>query len=421
MADATTIAFLTGAVILFIGALGEMLFRRTGLPGILFLILLGMLLGPGLSVLSPPALAAITPHLVALALIMILFHGGMKLDVVHALGQSGRATVLSVAYFLLVTTGVALAARFLLGFDWISSLLFGPMIAGTSSVVSTPLAQRLGLRKETAGAVSHESTITDVLNIVVFFALVEVSLSMSVNLAEPLIDLAIRFSIGILLGFGAGVLWLTVLYQMRRQEFTYIATLAVVIVTYFGSEELGGSGVLSVLAMGLVLGNDARIAALLRLRWISPSEFADLKSFLIRSQAEFAFLIRAFFFVFLGLLFNPSGSSIALLVGFALLFTAINLAFRYVAVFAATLRSPMSADRIPMTLLCGQGLAHGTLAILPLQLGLPNAATYPIIVAIVILITNLVTAIGAVLATRGRPVVPAVQQAADIDDTVPYV
>jgi len=279
--------------------------------------------------------------------------------------------------------------------------------------VSTPLAQRLGLRKETAGTVSLESTITDVLNIVVFFALVEVSLSGSLALGGPLIDVAVRFLIGIPLGFAAGVLWLAVLYQMRREEFTYIATLAVVIAVYFGSEELGGSGVLSVLTMGLVLGNDARIAHLLRLRWITPSEFADLKNFLVRSQSEFAILIRAFFFVFLGLLFNPSPSTIALIVGSGLVFTAINLALRYVAVFAATLRSPMAADRVPMTLLCGQGLAHGTLAVLPLLLGLPNAATYAVIVAIVILTTNLVTAVGAVIATRRRK--------RPVGDTVPYV
>jgi len=135
------------------------------------------------SFFSPATLGPVTPHLITLALIMILFHGGMEMDLAKAFGQSGRATVLAVTYlatvlavtyFLLVTAGVTLAARFLLDFDWTSSLLFGPMIAGTSSVVIIPLSRKVGLREDTSLTIALESTITDVLNVVVFFALIAV-------------------------------------------------------------------------------------------------------------------------------------------------------------------------------------------------------------------------------------------------------
>jgi len=71
MTDATAVAFLTAAAILFIGFLGETVFRRTGFPSILLLILVGVALGPLFHFFSPADLAPVTPYLITLALIMI--------------------------------------------------------------------------------------------------------------------------------------------------------------------------------------------------------------------------------------------------------------------------------------------------------------------------------------------------------------
>ena len=154
--------------------------------------------------------------------------------------------------------------------------------------------------------------------------------------------------------------------------------------------------------MGLVLGNEAHVAHFVRMR-IDSEEFGELKKYLVRFQSELAFLIRAFFFVFLGLMLNPSPATLAFSLTYGLLFTGFNLGLRYVSVVLATVRSPMAADRAPMTLLCGQGLAHATLAVLPLQLGIVNAATYPLIVVMIILATNVITAVASVSTARRRP------------------
>ncbi|HEV8594590.1 MAG TPA: cation:proton antiporter [Thermoplasmata archaeon] len=401
---AEEVAFVTAAIILLIGFLGEALFRRTGFPSILLLIAFGIILGPVLGIFDSATLGPVTPHLITLALIMILFHGGLDMDLARAFGQSGRATALAVGYFLLVTAGVALAAHFLLGFDWTGSLLFGPMIAGTSSVVIIPLARKLGLREETSTTIALESTITDILNIVVFFALIDVYFGRSAGVIETFRDIAAKFGVGLLLGFFAGVLWLAVLYRIRYDEYTYIPTLAVVIFVFFGSEALGGSGVLSVLTMGLVLGNASHVAHFVRMKF-DRGEFAEVRVYLLRFQSEISLLIRAFFFVFLGLMFDIGPTTLIFSLTYGLLFTAINVAGRSAAVVASTAKSPMAADRMPMTLLCGQGLAHATLAVIPLQLVasgqfVANASVYPTIVVMVILATNVITAIAAVATAR---------------------
>ena len=55
----------------------------------------------------------------------------------------------------------------------------------------------------------------------------------------------------------------------------------------------------------------------------------------------------------------------------------------------------MKDDRVIITLLCGQGLAHAALSTVPLQMNLPNPYLYIVIVTNVILLTNIVTSVTA--------------------------
>jgi cell volume regulation protein A len=396
-----TLTFILAAVMLLIGFLADTLFRKTGFPDILFLLILGIILGPVIGVFSKDDLVPITPYLIELSLIMILFYGGMDMDLSKVLRQSGRATLLAVTYFILVTIAVSSIAKFLFNIDWILALMFGPMIAGTSSIVIIPLSKKLKISEETALTLSLESTITDVLNIVFFFSILGLYLSGSLNVLTVAENIVAQFGVGILIGFAVGVVWLWILHKIRHEPYTYISTLAVLILTVMGSELLGGSGVLSALAMGLVIGNYKDVSSLVRIK-LASAKFEELREILTRFQSELTFLIRTFFFVFLGLLYDISFNSVTfgLLVG--LIFLSLNLGLRYFAVRLSTTRSLMSKDATVMTLLCGQGLAHATLSVIPQQYGVPNAQIYPVIVVTMIILTNVVTTFGPFIVIRKR-------------------
>ena len=392
-------AFTVAAIILFIGFLGDLLFRKTGLPDILFLIIFGVVLGPVLNFFSRETLIPTTPYIATLSFIMILFYGGMEMDISRVFKQSGRAVLLALTYFIFVTVVMAIFTKFIFNMRWIQALMFGPMIAGTSSVVIIPLSNKLQLKEETSLTLSLESTVTDVLNVVFFFSILELLTRGELSFVEVAQDITARFGVGLLLGFIVGVFWLWILYRIRREQYTYVSTLAILILTYVGSELLGGSGVLSALVLGLVIGNDDSIASFMRMN-INIVQLDEVKEFLIRFQSELAFLIRSFFFVFLGLIYDISFTALTFGLLFGLAFTAINIALRYLAVNISVIRSDMSVDKVAMTLLCGQGLAHATLSILPLQLGLPNAEIYSKIVITVILLTNIITSIGSIMISR---------------------
>jgi cell volume regulation protein A len=402
MLDLTlAITFILAAVMLLIGFLADTFFRKTGFPDVLFLLILGIIFGPVLGIISKNDLVPITPYLIELSLMMILFYGGMEMDLSKVLKQSGRATVLAVTYFVFVTVAVSSVAKFLFNMDWIPALMFGPMIAGTSSIVIIPLSKKLKISEETSLTLSLESTITDSLNIVFFFAILGLYLSGSLSLLSFAENIVTQFGVGILVGFVVGVVWVWILHKIRNEPYTYISTLAVLILTVMGSELLGGSGVLAALAMGLVIGNYREVSSLVRIK-IASAKFEELKEILTRFQSELAFLIRTFFFVFLGLIYDISFNSVTfgLLVGF--IFLGFNLGLRYIAVRLATVRCPMCKDRTIMTLMCGQGLAHATLSVIPQQYGIPNAQIYPVIVVTMIILTNAVTTFGSFIVLRKK-------------------
>jgi cell volume regulation protein A len=402
MLDLTlALTFILAAVILLIGFLADTLFRRTGFPDVLFLLVLGIIFGPVLGIISKNDLVPITPYLIELSLMMILFYGGMEMELSKVLKQSGRATLLAVTYFVFVTVVVSSIAKFLFNIDWIQALMFGPMIAGTSSIVIIPLSKKLKISEETSLTLSLESTITDSLNIVFFFSILGLYLSGSLSLLSFAENVVAQFGVGILVGFAVGVVWVWVLHKIRNEPYTYISTLAVLILTVMCSELLGGSGVLAALAMGLVIGNYREVSSLVRIK-IASAKFEELKEILTRFQSELAFLIRTFFFVFLGLIYDISFNSVTfgLLVG--LMFLGLNLGLRYIAVRLSTVRCPMCKDTTIMTLLCGQGLAHATLSVIPQQYGIPNAQIYPVIVVTMIILTNAVTTFGSFIVLRKK-------------------
>jgi cell volume regulation protein A len=109
------IAFLVAAVIIILGFLGEEFFSRTSIPDAIFLLLLGLILGPIFQLFVQEELLAITPYFAALALIIILFDAGLNMDIHEAVASSSRATVLSVLGWGLNVLATAGLCKLLLG------------------------------------------------------------------------------------------------------------------------------------------------------------------------------------------------------------------------------------------------------------------------------------------------------------------
>jgi cell volume regulation protein A len=386
MADAT-IVFLITTIIILIGAASNYLFRRTGIPDMLFLVILGLIVGPGLGILKAQDIEPLAPFLSTLAVVIILFDGGLGLNIQKAVGQAPRAIILAVFGFVVSVAAITLFTKYLLGWRLLQGALLGSMIGGSSSIVVIALVQRLGLSDKCKTTLILESSTTDVLSIVAAILLMEIMTTGLPPLQALASEMTARFTTGIVLGAVMGFVWLNVLPRLSEEPYRYMLTLASIFVTYFASENLGGSGAISALTFGIMLANSRGILVFFRkLASVAVDEsFRTL-------EAEIVFLIKAFFFVYMGLIVAiPSLSAVML----ALAISTVLLGARSFSVLVSTVGSDLSRERGVMSSIYGRGLAAAILSVLPAQYGLPESGFYTTITLLVIVFTAIITSLGA--------------------------
>ncbi len=403
MADAISIALIIVSLIIFIGFLANFLFNKTGFPDILILIFLGVLFGPILGAFDPASVKTFAPYIAALALAYIVFDGGMGLNIKCALLNSPKAMLLAILGFVFSTFGVAGFMMFVFNMSALYGLLFGVIFGGSSSVVVVSLASKIKISEKGSTILILESAITDIFSIVIAIAIIDILITGQANVTAIGLGIAGKFLIGALVGVFLGFAWLFALKKVSTLPFSYMLTLGAVLLGYAVSEVIGGSGVLSVLLFGLILGNERDILIFFRQNIDVNSNSGKIECSVSRGlkrfQAEIAFLISTFFFVFLGII--ASVSSLTVFVS-GIVLSVIMLVTRYGAVWLTTLKSPLKKENGMLTAILTRGLATAVLATLPAQMGLEYADVFVDIAVIVIVTTAIMATVGAMLISRRK-------------------
>ena len=116
MSDVVSVALLLVSLIIIVGFLSNYQFIRTGFPGVLFLILLGFLVGPRiLQLVNPDELTEYVPYLSDLATNLILFEAGLGMNLRKTFRETPRALTMTLAHLFLCATGVSLFLHYYLG------------------------------------------------------------------------------------------------------------------------------------------------------------------------------------------------------------------------------------------------------------------------------------------------------------------
>ena len=169
----STIILIIGLMI-FVSHFLAVLFRRTNIPDVLVLMVIGLVAGPLLGWVSAADFGKVGPVIATIALVVILFESGtsLRLDVMgKSLGTTGKLTFGCFIATGVIVTVVAMAA---LDMPVLPALLLGTILAGTSSAVVIPMVESLRLQEGTATVLVLESALTDVLCIVAVFSLLHV-------------------------------------------------------------------------------------------------------------------------------------------------------------------------------------------------------------------------------------------------------
>jgi potassium/hydrogen antiporter len=403
LVDSVSLALMISALIILIGFLANYFFNKTGFPDMLILIFLGAVFGPILGVFDPTAVKSFAPYIAALALAYIIFDGGMGLNIKQVLYNSPKAVLLAVLGFVFSVLGVAAFMMYAFNMPLLYGLLFGSIFGGSSSVVVVSLASKIKISEKGSTILILESAITDIFSIVISIAIIDILVTGEANVSAIGLGIAGKFLIGLIIGLALGFAWLFALKKVSSLPFSYMLTLGIVLLGYAATESLGGSGVLCVLLFGLILGNEREFFKFFRKNIeANPNDGKILLSVsrgLKRFEAEVAFLISTFFFVFLGIIATVSSLTV-LLSGVVL--SVIMLVTRFGAVWLTTVKSSLKKERNMMTVILTRGLATAVLATLPAQYGLSYSDLFVDLAVVVIVTTAIMATIGSIVISRQR-------------------
>lgn len=376
-------------ILLIIGFLADYLFRKTSVPDVLILITLGYLIGPVLYIVDPSDLAPASQIIATLSLVVILFHGGLDLDIATILSSAHRATIL---VFLGIAISMAATAAFvyyLLDWGLLHSLLLGAIVGGTSPSIVMPLISRARVTDEVSSVLSLESALNGALVIIIALVVLQI---MTTGTEGNLLSMAgkaigIQFCLGAAVGTATGIIWLWLLTRLKGEDYDDILTLAVVFVLYFIVESINGSGVIFALVFGLVLGNGIRIPKLFTIRrTVAATEI--MKKF----HSQISFFIKTFFFIYLGLIMTFNEPRLIIL---SLILSLLLLFVRYLVVLISSLGNrTLLANKGLLTTMFPRGLSAAVLAQIVVTSGIPDASIYPDIIIAIILFTVMISAIG---------------------------
>ncbi|MFA5258413.1 MAG: sodium:proton antiporter, partial [Opitutales bacterium] len=235
------------------GGLLMVVARAFRFPSIVLLLYGGVMLGPeGWGVVQPASLGNTFQTIVGLAVALILFEGGLTLDLrgYRAMGSTiGKLLTLGVVMTWFVTAGLIwLFYRF----PFPLCMLAGSLVIVTGPTVIQPILKRIRLKWSLHNILHWEGVLIDPIG--VFIAVMTFEWAVGGTGSQAIANLGLRFLVGAGIGVAGGEL----VYRLLRwipEEMLNVFTIASAMLIYGIAENtIAESGLLSATLAGLVIG-----------------------------------------------------------------------------------------------------------------------------------------------------------------------
>jgi len=197
------------AELIIFGLIADLVFRKLKMPGLVGMLLLGVVIGPYALNLLNPDLMEISSDLRMIALIVILLRAGFELskDTLHKVGF--RAMLLSFIPAVLEGIAVIFLSHHFLGLSIMESAILGAILSAVSPAVVVPLMIRFiegrkGIKKGIPTLLLAASSIDDVFVIVVYSVLIGIYTGQKVNIVWKLAGIPVSIFSGIVIGLICG-------------------------------------------------------------------------------------------------------------------------------------------------------------------------------------------------------------------------
>ena len=388
-----TIFFITAALI-FIGFFGEIFYKKAGVSEYIFLILIGIFLGPVLKIFPYSLIVQILPYVAQLTLAMIMLEIGLNIKLEDFLKEGKSAILRTIFYVSISIIIIFYVFKFVFGWSDYSSFFLATIIGGETTTAVVPyLAKKLEDDRFFIN-VSLEASLNSVVLIVLFtFGLNSYLASVPFSIVgfnSIITSIISQISIGVFIGFIGAIIWIEFAKRFWLEEFFYIATIGYTLALYAFISLANGSPILGVLTFGFVLLNNKDFAKIFRMQM--NEQILDLQVNYVKTfQKEITFFLRTYFFFLLGLVITIDKLFSLLTYEYLAVAVLALLASRFIAVKVSTaVKSYEKAYFVMMA----QGLTPAVLSSLALYYALPEAHYIVTLTSLIIIVTNAITVAG---------------------------
>lgn len=287
-------------LLIFAAHLFSSIFSKRRIPDVLFLILIGVLIGPLTHLVNSERLTLLGSILSAVTLVLILFESGIQLSFNNLKDSFRPSLKLTAANFVISAIAVWLVAWQAMKVDPIVSLMMGCVLGGTASAVVIPTVRQLRMSQKSATILILEAAIGNVFSIVLALALLEAIKSRHVEFGMIFGNIFSSFIIATVIGLAGAIFWALILDKVREIKYSVLTTPAFVFIIYGINEWMGYSGAIAALAFGIGMANidgiyDGMLKKVIKKR---PANLNDTERALF---SELVLLLKTFFFVYVGM------------------------------------------------------------------------------------------------------------------------
>ena len=248
------LATVVAAVVMGIAA--QVVAHRFKLPAILPLLLLGMVGGPfGLHLFDPSSLGHGLEVVLHLGVAVILFEGGLLLDLRQLQQISGPLRNLLTIGTAVTGVGSATLAHYAVGVSWPTAALFGAIVTVTGPTVIAPLLRHMVAPKKTRTLLLSEGLMIDPIGAVLAYLVLQWIERAGLGWRAIILELLELCVTGSILGLVAGFLAIEAIRRrFLGEELRNLTILALLFGAFFWAEEQAPtSGILCSVVMGLVV------------------------------------------------------------------------------------------------------------------------------------------------------------------------
>lgn len=372
------VAFSIAIIILF-GLLFNKLFNKVKLPGLLGMLVLGIIIGPYCLNLIDQSILNISGDLRVIALIIILLRAGFGIHM-ESLKKVGTSAIkMSFIPDVLEGLTVMVVAHYLLGLPLVEAGMLGFVIAAVSPAVIVPqmlsfIKRRMGTAKGIPLIILTGASVDDVVSITIFSIFLGLYGGQQINYFKEILGIPVSIALGIVMGLGLALVLVYIFkrYNIRASEKTLIVLASAILLKNLGdylNSWVPIAALVGVMVIGFViLEKMPEVGAQLSEKFSKIWIFAEILLFVLVGAEVNIYLAASFVFIGLaiigiGLIARSFG------VYLALMGSNLNLQEKIFCIFAyipkATVQAAIGAIPLSMGVASGQIiLAIAVIAIL---------------------------------------------------------